>query len=303
MRGIDLARDLDAPRIADSQPLLVRQADVGNRHRIEPHHLRRNRIDGHLILRGQHHVLHDRIHRPRSGTVPGCRAVHDREQTRVDFLLDREQVHERLVNPRMGVVTACVPQTAERVLHGAGRRRVDVAFRRRQVHDVLAEEEIGNADAFGIDSIQHAHPRGRLITDPFHVLVLEVVEDGHAVFPEDGNVMIEILPLERIRDHRLVLHADLVRVAAPGERLNRAFELPRRGVRGRKREMPGNVVLEDGRAARCERLRGAPEIHESIDIGKDGVWRDANDRDQCSHEPCWPGCRPADITSESPAYC
>src|SRR5438093_3755672 len=33
VRSIDLARDLDAPRIADSQPLLVRQADVGNRHR------------------------------------------------------------------------------------------------------------------------------------------------------------------------------------------------------------------------------------------------------------------------------
>ena len=55
---------------------------------------------------------------------------------------------------------------------------------------------------------------------------------------------------------------------------------------------------------RCLIGRGSGIVaHESIDIGQDGVWRDANDRDHCSHEPCWPGCRPADITSESPAYC
>ena len=115
------------------------------RHRIEAHHLRRHRVDRHLVGRRQHHVLHHRIHRPRPRAVAGRRAVHDREQTGVNLLLDREQIDQRLVNPRVRVVPPRVQQPAERVLHRAGRRRVDVALGRRQVDDVLAEEVVGDA--------------------------------------------------------------------------------------------------------------------------------------------------------------
>ena len=98
----------------------------------------------------------------------------------VDLLLDRQQIDQRLVNPRVRVVAPRVQQAAERVLHRAGRRRVDVALGRRQVDDVLAEEVVGDVDAFGEDAVEHAHPRLRLVAHPRHVLVLEVVEDGDA---------------------------------------------------------------------------------------------------------------------------
>ena len=48
--------------------------------------------------------------------------------------------------------------------------------------------------------------------------------------------MVEVLALERVGDDRLVLDADLVGEAAARQRLDRAFELPRRGVRRRETE-------------------------------------------------------------------
>ena len=179
LRHFGVADNLDVARVADAQPVFVRHADVGQRHRIEPHQLGRHRIDGDLVARRQHHVLDHRIHGPRPRTVSRGRPVHDGEQPRVDLLLNREQIDERFVNPRVGVVPPRVQQAAERVLHRAGRRRVDVALHGRQVHDVLAEEVVGDADAFGKDVIERAHARLRPIAHPLHVAVLEVVEDGN----------------------------------------------------------------------------------------------------------------------------
>src|SRR5262249_6309442 len=42
LRDVDVARDLDVARIADAQAVLVREADVVDRHRVEAHHLRRH---------------------------------------------------------------------------------------------------------------------------------------------------------------------------------------------------------------------------------------------------------------------
>ena len=58
------------------------------------------------------------------GPLPRERPIHDREQTRVDLLLDGKQIDKRLVNPCVGVVPAGVEETTERVLHCAGRGRV-----------------------------------------------------------------------------------------------------------------------------------------------------------------------------------
>jgi hypothetical protein len=91
--------------------------------------------------------------------------------------------------------------------------------------------------------------------------------------------VVEVLTLEGVGDDRLVLDADLIGEAAAGERLNRAFELPRRSVRRRKREMPGDVVLENRRRCRRQRVADAGEVDESIDVLEDGVWRDPDDRD------------------------
>ena len=270
---------LDVARIADAQPGLVRQADVLQRHRIESHHLRRHRVDRDLIGRRQHHVLHHRVHRPRTGAVAGGGAVHDREQAGVNLVLDRQQIDQRLVDPRVRVVPPRVEQAAERVLHRAGGRGVDVALGRRQVDDVLAEEVVGDVDALGEDAIEHAHLRLRRVADPRHVAVVEVVEDGNLVLLEDRDVVIQVLTLERVGDDRLVLHADLIGKPAAGQCLNRAFQLPRRGVRRRKREVPGDVVLENRRFCGRQRVADAAEFDETIDVLEDGVWRDPDDRD------------------------
>ena len=46
------------------------------------------------------------------------------------------------------------------------------------------------------------------------------------------------------------------------------FELPRRGVRRREREVPGDVVLEDRRLAGRQRVGDAGEVDETIDVGR-----------------------------------
>ena len=120
---------------------------------------------------------------------------------------------------------------------------------------------------------------------------------------EDRHVVVQVLALEGVGDDRLVLHADLVGEAAARQRLNRAFELPRRGVRRREREVPGDVVLEDRRLAGRERVGHAGELDEAIDVRKDGVGRDSENGDSGFHEPCRPGCDPAATTIGSPAYC
>ena len=185
----------------------------------------------------------------------------------------------------MRVVPPRVQQPAERVLHRAGRRRVDVALGRRQVNDVLAEEVVGNVDAFGEDALQHAHPRLRLVRNPLHVPVLEVVEDGDLVALEDRNVVIEVFALERVGDDRLVLDADLIGEAVVRERANRALELPRRGVRAGKRKVPRDVVFEDRRLAGRERLVHAAERQQTIDVGENRVGRDAENRNPGLHLP------------------
>ena len=279
LRRVDVAHQLDVVRIAAAQSVLMREADVLERQGIEAHHLRRHRVDRDLIGRRQHHVLDHRVHRARPGAVAGGGAVHDREQPRVDLLLDREQIDQRLVDPRVGVVPPRVEQSAERVLHCAGGGGVDVALGRRQVDDVLAEEVVGDVNALGEDAVEHAHLRLRLVAHPRHVAVLEVVEDGDPVLLENRDVVVEVLALERVGDDGLVLDAAQVAVAGAVQRADRALELPRRRVGPWEREVPGDVVLEDRRLARGERGLDAGQADEAIDVLKNGLGRDADDGD------------------------
>src|SRR5581483_3119891 len=132
------------------------------------------------------------------------------------------------------------------------------------------------------------------------VLVLEVVEDGHVVFLEDRHVVVEILALERVGDDRLVLDADLIAEPLARERADRAFELPRRRVRAGKREMPGDVVLEDRRRAARQRARDARDVEQAIDVGEDGIGLNPEDRDLRLHFPL---ATCVLRTTDSPAYC
>src|SRR5262249_46490384 len=136
--------------------------------------------------------------------------------------------------------------------------------------------------------------------DPLHVLVLEVVADGDLIALEDRHVVVQIFAFEGVGDDRLVLDAHLIGEAVPRERLNRAFELPRRGVRAGKRAVPGDVVLQDRRGRRREGLRDAAERHGTIDVAEDVVGRDAKNSDSGFHFPLatW-----VFSTTGSPAYC
>ena len=170
------------------------------------------------------------LHQARAGAVAGRRAVHHGEDARVDLLLDRQQVHQRLVDPGVGVVPVLAEQPAEGVLHRAGGRRVHVRLDRRQVHDVLADEVIRDADALRVDVIQGQHLRLGLVGHPGHVFLAEVVQHRDAVVPEDRHVAVQVLALEGVGDHGLVLHADQVVEPGCAQRQDRAFELPGRGV-------------------------------------------------------------------------
>ena len=106
-------------------------------------------VDGHLVGAGQQHVPGVRQHGARPRPVAGKRAVHHGEDAAMDLPLDDQQVHQRLVDDRMGVVPVLVQQSAERVLHRPGRRGEDVGLHRRKVDDVLPDEALRDQKPFG----------------------------------------------------------------------------------------------------------------------------------------------------------
>jgi hypothetical protein len=122
------------------------------------------------------------------------------------------------------------------------------------LHHVLAEEVVRNLDVAVEDTVQDEHPVLRLVLDPLHVLWSEVEEDRHVVRLADGPVAVEVGALEGVGDHGSVLDTGQVAQAGGTQREDGAFELPGRRVGAWKREVPGDVVLEDRRRARIERL-------------------------------------------------
>ena len=88
-----------------------------------------------------------RAHRARAGTFAGDRAVHHREDSGMDLLLDPQPVHDGLVDHRVGPVAVEIEQTAEGVLHGSGGAGEDVGLHRRQVDDIPADQHLRNLDA------------------------------------------------------------------------------------------------------------------------------------------------------------
>ena len=185
--------------------------------RIHAHHLGRDGIDRDLVRRRQDDVLDLRMHRAGTGAVAGGRAVHHREESGVDLLLDRQQVDERLVNPGVRVVPVGIEQAAERVLHRARGGRVKVALGGRQMDDVLAGEEVRNCMPLGENLVQGKQLALRTVRYPLHVIRLEVVLHRDLVVLEDGQVPVEVLALENVDDDGLVLHAHQIGVARPYE--------------------------------------------------------------------------------------
>ena len=121
---------------------------------IEAHQLGSHGIDGHLVRRGQDDVLDQRLHHARTGAISGGGAIHDGQDPGMDFLLDGQQVHQRFVDPGVGVMAVFAQQTPKSILHRPGGGGVHVGLDRRQVDDILTDEVIRDADAFRIDVIQ-----------------------------------------------------------------------------------------------------------------------------------------------------
>ena len=166
----------------------------------------------------------------------------------------------------MGVVSLRIQKTAKGIFHRPGGRGVDMALDRRQMDDVLPDEVVGHKDALRVDVVEHTHRRAWLVAYPAHVLALEVVAHRDTVVLENRNVAVEVLALERIGHDRPVLHADLMVVAPCPQRPDRSLQLPRRRIRTRKREVPGDVVLENGRQARLQAALDTCKLDQPIHV-------------------------------------
>jgi hypothetical protein len=166
----------------------------------------------------------------------------------------------------MGLVPLMIQKTAERVFHRPGRRGVDVAFDRRQVDDIPADEKIRDPELVAVNVVQGAHPGAGLEGHPGHILVLEIETDVDVVGFENRLVAVQIFALEGVGDFGFILDADQVGEAVPPKSEDRAFELPGSGVGRRKREMPADVVLEDGRGARFQAFRPVRQLKQPDDI-------------------------------------
>ncbi len=98
--------------------------------------------------------------------VAGEGPIHYREQARMDLLLNREQVHQGLVDHAVCPVALFEEQPAERVFHRAGHLREDMGLHSRQMDDVRSDQPLRDADSLGIDLVERQHFRFRLIANP-----------------------------------------------------------------------------------------------------------------------------------------
>ena len=143
------AHHIDLGNVATAQAPLVGQADELQAHWVETHHLGRYGVDGHLVGAGQYAVLHVPAHGPGARSVPGKGAVHHGEETGVNLLLNRQQVHQGFVDHRVRPMALPVQQAAKGVLHRPGHRGEDMGFHGREMDDVSALEYLRYLNAFG----------------------------------------------------------------------------------------------------------------------------------------------------------
>ena len=234
--GIDITDDLDVTRVPAAKSQLVRQTDeLDVFEGIKTHEFGRDGINGHLVTRGQDHVLAVRDHAPRARPVTGEGSVHHREDATVDLLLNHQQVDQRLVDHRVRPVAMFVEQTAKGILHGAGCGGEHVGLDRRQMDDVFADEPLGNHEALGIDLVQAQKlvseiTDGVADIDPFDVLLVQM---DIPQFVCVGNIDLLVLAFTEagVDDHGTVVAAmdqvGIVTVTLHGA--NNPVQLPRHG--------------------------------------------------------------------------
>ena len=277
---VDVADDVHLVEAAGAQAALVGHPDVLELEGLEAHHLGGHGVNGGLVGRGQHQVLAHGDQGSRAGTVADGGAVHHAEQAGVDFPLDGQQVDEGLVDPGVGVVAPGGQQAAEGVLHRPGGGGVDMALDRGQVDDILAVEVVGEADALGEDAVEDQHLGLGLVDLPGHVVAAEVEQQGDAVLLVQRTVLVVDVALLGDGDHGLVLDGHQVAAALAGPHgLDDPLELPGGGVGRGHRQVPGDVVLEDGGLARRQGLFVLGEAHRPGGVLDDGFGFGLDDGD------------------------
>jgi len=190
--------------------------------------------------------------------------------------------------PAVRIVALCVQQSAKGVLHGACGGRVDMAFDCWQVDDALALEILGHEDALRENAVQHVHAGLGLVDLPLDVRILKVVQDGDVVAPEDRHIVVEVFALESIGHHRLVLDAYLSGIAASLQGEDCALQLPGGGIRTGKRQVPGDIVLEDDGVAGGEIAFHLCQFDQAIIVIQDGFRLRLEHRHPrtCGHSVC-----------------
>ena len=276
VRGVRVANHPDLPRVAATEPELVRQSDELNVfERIESHQLCRNGVDRHLVGGREDHVLHVRDHAARPGPVAGERAVHHREDAAVNFFLDHQKVDQRLVDHRMRPVPLLIQQAAERVFHRAGRRRENMRLDGGQVDDVFADKPLRDHESVGINLVQAQELIGQVPdriphVDPFVAFVkMDVFQP---VSLDDRQLL--VLPLAEVRvDHHgpVVTAVDFSGIVAiPLQRPDHAIQLPRSRRTGRVEKVPTDVDLQRRFPVLRQGFLVARQVHHPVDIGKNG---------------------------------
>jgi hypothetical protein len=168
LRGHVVTDQLDLTGVRDAQPSLVRHSQKWNRERVEPHQLRRDRVDRDRIRGSQDEVLDAGNHRARPCTIAGNRAIHHGEDGRVQLSLHVKEIHEDLVHVFVRVVTHLAQQPAKGILHRPGHHRVPMCLDRWQVHDLSARVDHGDLDPFRKDLVQLEKRARKTINLPLH---------------------------------------------------------------------------------------------------------------------------------------
>jgi hypothetical protein len=139
------------------------------------------------------------------------------------------------------------------------------------MNDILSEEIVWDGDSLGVDLVENMQARFGFVVHPFHIRFPEVIQDRDVVAFENGDVVVQVLPFERIRNDSLVLDARQILVAERPEGPDRPFHLPGSRVGGRKRKVPRNIILQNRRNSLFERGFHARHFHQPVDIVDDAV--------------------------------
>ncbi len=196
----------------------------------------------------------------------------------MNFLLDHQQIDERLVNDRVRPMPLFVQQSAKRIFHRAGRRRENVRLDRRQVNDVLADESPGNVES-ARENLVEAEKLFRQIANRVADVnpLFAFVEMNVAQVVRLHDIELFILAFAQMRvddDGTVMARVNQIRIVAVlFHRADDTFHLPRRRRTAGKEKVPRDIYFQRGVGLLINDLLIAGEIHQPMVISENRAWR------------------------------